>query len=173
MARPEGGVPAGHWAGVAGLQVACLSWAVGALYAQGVPRRLPLFSAAAVEMLAGAAVLFLTSRLAGEDLAQIARASRPAWGGLLYLGVFGSLVGFTAFAYCLNELPASTVATYAYVNPVVAVILGHVFLGEPLSPGLLAGAALIVAAVVLATLRPAVVRPRPAAAPAAPEVSTT
>ena len=50
--------------------------------------------------------------------------------GLAYLTVFGSLVGFTAFAYCINELPASTVGTYAYVNPVVAVILGAAFLDE-------------------------------------------
>ena len=68
--------------------------------------------------------------------------------------MFGSLVAFTAFAFALNELPASTVGTYAYVNPVVAVALGSLFLDEPLSPGLLAGATLIVAAVVLTTLRP-------------------
>jgi drug/metabolite transporter (DMT)-like permease len=74
--------------------------------------------------------------------------------------VFGSLLGFTAFAYCLNELPASTVGTYAYVNPVVAVALGSLLLEEPLSPGLLAGGLLIVASVVLTTLR----RRRPAPA---------
>jgi len=65
--------------------------------------------------------------------------------------VFGSLVGFTAFAYCLNELPASTVGTYAYVNPVVAVILGRVFLKEALTPGLLVGGAIILVAVLITT----------------------
>jgi len=108
-------------------------------------------------------VLFGQSFLFGEDLSAVGRASLTAWSGLLYLAVFGSLVGFTAFAYCLNELPASTVGTYAYVNPVVAVILGSVILDEPLSLGLLAGGLLIVAAVVLTTLRPAPPRPRPGA----------
>ena len=92
-------------------------------------------------MLAGAVALFLESRLAGEGLEQLAAASSAAWLGLAYLAVFGSLVGFTAFAYCLNELPASTVGTYAYVNPVVAVTLGALLLDEPLSAGLLLGGA--------------------------------
>ena len=96
----------------------------------------------------------------GEDLSLFRTASSDAWLGLLYLTVFGSLVGFTAFAYCLNELPASTVGTYAYVNPVVAVTLGSVFLGEPLSAGIVGGAVLILMAVVLTT--------RSAAAPAPP-----
>ncbi|HET8647665.1 MAG TPA: EamA family transporter, partial [Vicinamibacteria bacterium] len=154
VARPEGGVQAGHWAAIAALQVACISWAIGSLYAQNVPRRLPLFTAAAIEMLAGGGVLVLESVVMREDLSLFASASAAAWWAIGYLGLFGSLVAFTAFAFALNELPASTVGTYAYVNPVVAVALGSVFLHEPLSPGLLAGAALIVAAVVLTTLRP-------------------
>jgi drug/metabolite transporter (DMT)-like permease len=124
---------------------------VGLLYAQSVPLRLPLFTAAAVEMLAGSAVLFVESRVFGEDMGAIASASPAAWTGLVYLAVFGSLIGFTAFAYCLNELPASTVGTYAYVNPVVAVVLGAVILGERLYLGLLAGAVLILLAVLLST----------------------
>jgi drug/metabolite transporter (DMT)-like permease len=82
----------------------------------------------------------------------MAAASPRAWGGVGYLVIFGSLVGFTAFAYCLNELPASTVGTYAYVNPAVAVLLGWLVLAEPLTRGLLAGGALIVVAVALTTL---------------------
>jgi drug/metabolite transporter (DMT)-like permease len=60
-------------------------------------------------------------------------------------------VGFTAFAYALNELPASTVGTYAYVNPLVALTLGTVVLGEPMSRALIMSAALILAGVVLTT----------------------
>src|SRR6185503_8248332 len=85
------------------------------------------------------------------DLGAFLTASPRAWSAILYLVVFGSLVGFTAFAYALNELPASTVGTYAYVNPVVAVALGSVLLGEPVSAGLLVGGALILAAVLLST----------------------
>jgi drug/metabolite transporter (DMT)-like permease len=153
VARPQEAVGAGHWAAIGALQIATLSWTVGSLYAQSIERRLPLFTASAVEMLAGSAALFIESRVVGEDLRLFAGASSSAWLGLLYLAVFGSLVGFTAFAYCLNELPASTVGTYAYVNPVVAVALGSVFLGETLSAGLIAGASLILVAVILTTLR--------------------
>ncbi len=173
VVHPEGGVPAGRWPGILALQVACLFWSVGSLYAQSVPRRLPLFTASAVEMLAGSAFLLAESRVCGEDFALLRAASAPAWLALLYLGVFGSLLGFTAFAYCLNELPASTVGTYAYVNPMVAVALGAAVLGEPLSAGLLAGAGLILLAVVLTTARRAPPPPaRPAAVPAREEASS-
>ena len=89
-------------------------------------------------------MLLLEALVLREDPRQLLEASSSAWGALLYLLVFGSLVGFTAFAHCLNELPAATVGTYAYVNPVVAVALGALLLGEPVSPGLLLGGLLIV-----------------------------
>jgi drug/metabolite transporter (DMT)-like permease len=173
VARPERGVEYAHWPAVIGLQVGALSWTIGSLYAQAVPKRLPLLSASAVEMLAGSAVLLLESRLFGEDLGQVAAASSTAWGALAYLTVFGSLVGFTAFAYCLNELPASTVGTYAYVNPVVAVTLGGLILGEPVSAGLVSGGALILVAVLLTTARrPARASPSPPVVEAKEEAAT-
>jgi drug/metabolite transporter (DMT)-like permease len=153
VARPQGEVGTAHWVSIVGLQVATLSWTIGSLYAQAVPKRLPLASAAAIEMLAGSLVIFAASRLFGEDWSRMAGATPRAWGGVGYLVVFGSLVGFTAFAFCLNELPATTVGTYAYVNPVVAVALGALVLDEPLTPGLLTGGLLIVASVALTTLR--------------------
>jgi drug/metabolite transporter (DMT)-like permease len=153
VARPEAGVDAGHWPAIVGLQVACLAWTGGSLYAQSVPKRLPIATAAAIEMLAGSLVLAALGRLFAEDASRLWAASPRAWGAFAYLVVFGSLVGFTAFAYCLNELPATTVGTYAYVNPVVAVFLGWLILGETLTPGLLGGGALIVLSVVLTTLR--------------------
>jgi drug/metabolite transporter (DMT)-like permease len=159
VARPESDAQ-GHWTGIVALQFATFSWAVGSIWSQATPRRLPVFSAAAVEMVAGALVLAVESGLTGEDLGRIHRASPGAFGALGYLILFGSLVGFTAFAYCLHELPASIVGTYAYVNPVVAVLLGAVLLGEPVSAALLVGASMIVAAVLLATLKR-----RPAAVP--------
>jgi drug/metabolite transporter (DMT)-like permease len=153
VARPAGEVGAAHWLAIVALQVACLSWTVGSLHAQRVPKRLPLASAAAVEMLAGGLVALAASRLLGEDWSGMASASARAWGGVGYLVLFGSLVGFTSFAYCLNELPATTVGTYAYVNPVVAVVLGWLVLSEPLTAGLLTGGLLIVVSVALTTLR--------------------
>jgi drug/metabolite transporter (DMT)-like permease len=169
VARPEGGVSAGHWWAIGALQLATLAWTVGSLYAQSLPARLPLFSAAAVEMVAGGLALLVQSWIFREDWSAFATASPRSWWALAYLAVFGSLIAFTSFAYCLNELPASTVGTYAYVNPVVAVFLGHVVLGEPLSPSLLAGALLIVAAVALTTLRkPAPERQAPVSGSASP-----
>ena len=153
VASPRGEVAAEHWLAMLARQAACLAWTVGSLYAQSVPKLLPQATAAAVEMQTAAVVLLLASLLLGEDLSCLAAASPRAWGGLAYLAVFGSLVGFTAFAYCLNELPASTVSTYAYVNPAVAVTLGALILDEPLTAGLLTGGALILVAVILTTLR--------------------
>jgi drug/metabolite transporter (DMT)-like permease len=153
VANPRGQEGSAHWLAILALQCACLSWTVGSLYAQSVKKRLPLATAAAIEMLAGAAVIFVACWLLGADWSRLAAASPKAWGGIAYLVVFGSLVGFTAFAFCLNELPATTVGTYAYVNPMVAVVLGWLVLGEPLTTRLLGGGALIVASVVLTTLR--------------------
>jgi drug/metabolite transporter (DMT)-like permease len=156
VARPGGGIEAGHWPAVAMLMLASIAWSIGSLYSQSVPRRLPLFSAAAVEMIAGALVLAVESRLMKEDLGRFASASPQAWLALVYLAVFGSLVGFTAFAFCLNELPATTVGTYAYVNPVVAVLLGYFAASEPLGPRTVAGTACVLLSVlVITTMRSA------------------
>lgn len=152
VARPAGGAWSGHGAGIAALQVATISWTLGALYSQSVPRKLPVLTAAAVEMLAGSLVLAFESALLREDWGLVRAASTGAWLGLVYLAIFGSLVGFTAFSYCLNVLPASTVGTYAYVNPVVAVALGALVLGEPISGGLVTGGALILTGVVVTTV---------------------
>jgi len=173
VARPGGHMEAGHWTAIGGLMLASIAWSIGSLYSQSVPRRLPLFSAAAVEMIAGAVVLVGESLLMKEDWGRFGAASPQAWLALLYLFVFGSLVGFTAFAFCLNELPASTVGTYAYVNPVVAVLLGSLFLGEPVSAGLVLGAVLILGAVLLTTARRSTPRPRSEAPSAAASEATS
>jgi drug/metabolite transporter (DMT)-like permease len=151
IARPGGGVTAGHWPGVVALLCASLGWTVGALYTKSIPSRLPLFSATAIQMLAGGLALFVESRVLGEEAAGLWTASFAAWAALVYLLVFGALIGFTAFAYCLNELPAGVVGTYAYVNPVVAVALGRLFLDEPVSTGLISGAGLVLLGVLLST----------------------
>lgn len=151
VARPEGGDWASHLPGIVALQVATISWTTGTLYSKVVRRPLPVMTAAAVEMLAGAVVLFGESLVLGESLPVLAAASPRAWWALGYLVVFGSLIGFTAFSYCLTVFSAGTVGTYAYVNPVVAVALGALILGEPITAGLLLGGAIILGAVVLTT----------------------
>ncbi len=138
--------------GAAILLVGSLSWAVGSVYSRQaeLPRHAMLSTG--MEMLCGGAALVLAGALRGE-LAGLhpAAISTVSLLGLLYLIGFGSLIGFTAYIWLLAHVPAPRVATYAYVNPVVAVVLGWAILGEALTPRMFAAAAVIVGAVVLIT----------------------
>ena len=154
VVRPETGTEPLHWPGIIALQCAALSWSLGSLYAKSVTARLSALSAAAIEMLVAALGLLILSRLVGERWQQLVDSPASAWLGLAYLIVFGSLVGFTAFAHAIAELPAGTVGTYAYVNPVVAVVLGAALLNERISAHMVLGAGLILGGVLLATLVP-------------------
>ena len=78
---------------------------------------------------------------------------------VLYLSIFGSIVGFSAYTYLLRTVPPARVATYAYVNPVVAVFLGWAFAGESLTPRMMVAAAIILAAVVLVITAPHIPTP--------------
>jgi drug/metabolite transporter (DMT)-like permease len=102
-----------------------------------------------MEQLAGGALLVIAGVLTGEpariDPAQFSTSSLLALG---YLVVFGSLVAFSAYTWLLNHAPVSTVATYAYVNPVVAVALGALFLREPITLRTIVASVLIIGAVV-------------------------
>lgn len=150
VARPSGGLHAGHLGGALALQGASLAWAMGSIYAKTLPR-LHAVTSTAIQMLAGAAALGLEAFARGEHPSAILAASPAAWLALLYLVAFGSLLAFTAYSYCLSELPATTVGTYAYVNPVVAVLLGWALFHEPLSASLLLGGGLIAVGVVLSS----------------------
>jgi drug/metabolite transporter (DMT)-like permease len=87
--------------------------------------------------------------------------SGRSWLAFAYLIAIGSLVGFSAYVVAVRLLPTATVATYAYVNPVIAVLLGTTLLGERLSPLMLLGGVLIVGAVVLVAVRPRAPAERP------------
>jgi drug/metabolite transporter (DMT)-like permease len=110
--------------------------------------------AAGMEMLAGGALLLLMGGVTGEwlrfDPARVVPHSVIAW---VYLTVFGSLVGFTAYVWLLNATTAARASTYAYVNPIVAVILGWAFKGEPITPRVLLAATAIILAVVIIVTR--------------------
>lgn len=140
-------------AGAAALVFASLSWAIGSLYSReaDLPSN-PIF-ATGMEMFAGGAVLWLGALVAGEwhhfDLAQATTASIS---GFFYLVVFGSLIGFTAFAWLLRVSSPAKVSTYAFVNPVIAVLLGWAIAHEPVGARTIAAAAVIVGAVALITL---------------------
>jgi drug/metabolite transporter (DMT)-like permease len=133
--------------------MATISWASGSLYSRvaKLPRS-PLL-AAAMEMLAGGAVLGIASLVRGEwATVDPSKFSLASLGSLVYLIVAGSLLGFSAYIWLLRVSTPAKVATYAYVNPVVAVLLGWSVLGEPITNDTFMATALIVGAVVLTTL---------------------
>jgi drug/metabolite transporter (DMT)-like permease len=144
----EGGTQGTAWWGPWLVLLAALGWATGSFASTKLPVPANPFALSAVEMVAGGAALTLGGLFTGEhlDLTAVTTSSWIAWG---YLVVFGSLLAFSSYVFVLGELPVSTVATYAYVNPVIAVLLGVVFAGERFGPAQLAGGALVLLAVVL------------------------
>ncbi len=139
--------------GTGALLLASFSWAVGSFVSRRAARHPDGVFATSLEMLAASGVLLLVSLLAG-DLSAVdpGSVSQRAWLALAYLIVAGSVMGFSAYTFLLRVTSPSKVSTYAYVNPLVAVFLGTTLGGEPLTPGLLFAAGLVLAAVVLITL---------------------
>ena len=118
------GAARGFLGGVLATQLACLGWALGSSYARRAARDENVLAAAALEMLFGGVCLLVVGALRGEWSAiGVQRRARSARS--LYLIVVGSIVGFSAYAYALKHLPVATVSLYAYVNPVIAVVLGR------------------------------------------------
>ena len=144
---------------------ASASWGLGSVLLKRRPTGASALSAAAVEMVAGGLALLVLSFARHEHLHL--PLSRTAWFAFAYLVVLGSIVGYTAYAYALNHAPATIVGTYAYVNPVVAVLLGWLLLHEELSARKLLGMAVIAGAVLW--VRAATKTRRPAQVPRAKE----
>jgi drug/metabolite transporter (DMT)-like permease len=134
---------------------ASLAWASGSLYARTAPLPRRPMVGTAMQMLAGSGWLLLASVLAGEPGRLTAAMFTPqAVAALVYLTLVGSLVGFTAYIWLLGVAPISLVSTYAYVNPVVAVLLGWALLGEPITWRLaVSGAAIVLAVALIASAR--------------------
>lgn len=128
--------------------LAALGWAVGSVASTRLPVPANPFTLAAVEMAAGGGAMMIVGLIAGErvDFAKFTTGSWVAWS---YLVVFGSLVAFSAYVFVLGKLPVSTVATYAYVNPAIAVVLGALLAGERFGFAQIAGGVIVVLAVVL------------------------
>jgi drug/metabolite transporter (DMT)-like permease len=156
LLRPSGGATAG---GIALCMLSALMWSVGTVAAARLPMPRDAFTATAWEMLAGGLVL-LPWGIADAGGVSPSLSSVLAW---VYLVTVGSVIGYTAYTWLLAHAPLSTVSTYAYVNPVVAIVLGVLFRHEHLTVQILVGAAIVVAAVA------AVVRQEPPAATAPEE----
>jgi len=127
--------------GVAATQLACFGWAIGSSYSRRRGAHENVMVASAMQMVLAGTCILVFALLRGE-LGSLAFSTR-ATGALIYLVLFGSLVGFTAYNYALKHLPMATVSMYAYVNPIIAVLLGTIVLGEPLSPRLAAAGAMV------------------------------
>lgn len=150
-------------AGACALIVAAISWSV----ASALTRKLPLPAAKAMssgaQMFAGGVLLTLTAALLGEFRGfHVQAVSRGAWLALAYLIVAGSIVAFTAYVWLIHHESPTRVGTYAYVNPVVAVVLGYFLGGEAIGPRTVVGTALVLVSVVVITTTPARTRETPA-----------
>ena len=136
-------------AGVVLVVLGAMCWAIGSLYARRAPLPSSGLLTTGMEMVGGGIVLVLAGALIGE----IGRTNVEAFSlrsmlAFAYLIVFGSILAFTAYTWLLANVSVSTVGTYAYVNPIVAVALGAVLLSEPITPRTVIAAVLIVGAVV-------------------------
>ena len=174
--RPRGAVFAGVGLGLAGLGLlvgpdairsgsgtdavgatvlilASLSWAAGSLYTKFAPRASSTTIGTGTQMLAGGLTLLAASVVAGEPARlDLAHASTTSLVAFLYLLTFGSLIGFTAYVYLLAHTTAAKASTYAYVNPVVAVLLGWAIGHEPVTSRTVLAAAVILGGVAIITI---------------------
>jgi drug/metabolite transporter (DMT)-like permease len=140
--------------GVLIILAAAAAWALGTIMARRATIPSSAALASGMELLAGGAALLVLSAATGEfSSLHLGQVSERSWLALGYLIVFGSIVAFSAYGIAVRALPTATVATYAYVNPVIAVLLGALILNERLTPATIAGGVLIVGAVVLVVRR--------------------
>jgi drug/metabolite transporter (DMT)-like permease len=125
---------------------ASASWSLGSVYAKRHPTNTSPYMAAAIQMLAGGAVATLVGTAHGE-WHHWALSERGA-GALAYLIIFGSILGYSAYGYALRHASPTIVGTYAYVNPVIAVLLGWIVLREPITARMVLAMSMILGAVV-------------------------
>jgi drug/metabolite transporter (DMT)-like permease len=145
------GTGGGFLAGVIAAQIACAGWAVGSSYARkrgrGHASSENVLATAAFEMLFGGVALGAVSLVLHEP-ARLTFTPRTA-GALAYLIFVGAIGGFSAYAYALKHLPVATVSLYAYINPIIAVVLGTLVLQEPFSARMFLAAVVVFAGIAM------------------------
>lgn len=128
------------------LTCASASWSLGSVYAKRHPTKTSSYMAAAIQMLAGGVCATLVGTVHGEwQRWTLTPRGAEALG---YLVLFGSILGYSAYGYALRHASATIVGTYAYVNPVIAVLLGWVVLQEPITPRMVLAMSMILGAVI-------------------------
>lgn len=133
--------------GVIMTQLSCLGWAVGSSYAKRHKRDENLFAATAVQIMFGGAILMVVATMTGEWTGVVPTASSLM--AVLYLVVVGTFVGYISYVYALKHLPLPLVSLYAYVNPVIAVVLGSLLLKERFTPRMAVAIAIIFMAMLI------------------------
>lgn len=140
--------------GAAGLIVSAVSWSAASVLSKRLPLPSSKVMSAAAQMLVGGLMLCAVAAAAGEERGFVlGSVSARAWIALAYLIVAGSIVGFTAYTWLIHHESPTKVGTYAYVNPVVAVLLGHFLGGEVLAMRTVLGTALVLLGVIVITTR--------------------
>ncbi|MBC7562670.1 MAG: EamA family transporter [Gemmatimonadaceae bacterium] len=133
--------------------IGAISWSIGSVIGREVPRPDNAFMGSALQMLSAGAVLVVGCALTGQwSLVNIAAISTRSWIALVYLILFGSLLGFTAYVWLLRVAKTSHVATYAYVNPIVALLLGASIGHEVITPMMLVAGVVTLLGVVLVVM---------------------
>ncbi|GAC1374090.1 MAG: drug/metabolite exporter YedA [Hymenobacter sp.] len=139
--------------GMALVLLASFVWSVGSLYSKRHQPSPSPFLSGGMQMMCGGLAMLVVGLLRGEAAGfQLAQVTAKSWMAYAYLVTVGSIVAFTAYIWLLRVVEPALAGTYAFVNPVVAVLLGWAFAGETLNPQMLGGAALIVLAVGLVVL---------------------
>jgi drug/metabolite transporter (DMT)-like permease len=152
MSRTEAPVDA---AGACALLFAAISWSVAASLSRRLPSPAAKVMSSGIQMLAGGVLLMLAAALLGEFRGfHVQAVSRGAWLALAYLIVAGSIVGFTAYVWLIHHESPTKVGTYAYVNPVVAVLVGYFLGGEGIGTRTIVGTLLVLVSVVVITTTP-------------------
>jgi drug/metabolite transporter (DMT)-like permease len=142
-------------AGACALLFAAISWSVAASLSRRLPSPAAKVMSSGIQMLSGGVLLMLAAAALGEFRGfQVQAVSRGAWLALAYLIVAGSIVGFTAYVWLIHHESPTKVGTYAYVNPVVAVLVGYFLGGEAIGARTLVGTALVLVSVVVITTTP-------------------
>lgn len=131
--------------GIIAIQLAAIGWSLGSSYSKRHARHENAFAASALQMLFGGALMLVLGTIRGE-WTMLSFTPRTLLAEL-YLIVFGSFAGFAAYIYALKHLPVSTVSLYAYVNPVIAVLLGALVLDEPLGLRIVLASGLVLAGI--------------------------
>ena len=137
------------WFWMAVILIGNFAWALGTFLAPRFPTPKNTFISTFYEMLFAGIILSIVGLMSGEKLSSFADATATGWLALLYLSLFGSIAGYSAYVWLVANAPVSLTATYAYVNPVVAVFLGVVFLHEKFHVSEFLGGLVVVLGVIL------------------------